>query len=180
MPGRRILAKGKRPQNTVEALSLSSDEFDQRVTYLAQGCSEGSVELRLLWGQAHSSARDPPLCDVPLAMRQGLTEAAWNIESACASSIVALQTAAAPVRAGEYRNMLVVVSAAYSRTLDDCDTMAWFLAAGAVVMRWVVEPANGTLPMVVANVEETHSAKDLAESCRRRHVEEWREHVGTR
>ncbi|MFC4943050.1 3-oxoacyl-ACP synthase III family protein [Pseudonocardia sp. GCM10023141] len=66
-----------------------------------------------------------------LAQRLGLTGSAWNVESTCSGALVALQTASALVRAGEYRTVLVVVSCTYSRVMDETDTLSWFLGDGA-------------------------------------------------
>lgn len=57
-----------------------------------------------------------------------------------------LQTASALVRAGEYRNVLVVVSCSYSRVFDEEDTVSWFLSdgAGAFVVG-SLEPNQGIL-----------------------------------
>ncbi len=71
-----------------------------------------------------------------LARQLGLQGAAWNLDATCGSTPVALQTACALVRAGEYRNVLVVISCTYSRFFDEDDTMSWFLSdgAGAIVV----------------------------------------------
>ncbi|MET0593244.1 MAG: 3-oxoacyl-[acyl-carrier-protein] synthase III C-terminal domain-containing protein [Polyangiaceae bacterium] len=66
-----------------------------------------------------------------LAAELGLRGAAWNLETACSSSVVGLQTAAALVRSGEYKNILVVVSCTYSREADERDSLSWFLGDGA-------------------------------------------------
>jgi 3-oxoacyl-[acyl-carrier-protein] synthase III len=66
-----------------------------------------------------------------LAARLGLRGAAWNLETACSSSAVALQTATAMIRAGEYRNVLAVSSCSYSREAPENDTLAWFVGDGA-------------------------------------------------
>jgi 3-oxoacyl-[acyl-carrier-protein] synthase III len=76
-----------------------------------------------------------------LAAELGLTGAAWNLETACSGSVVALQTAAALVRAGEYRNILVVTSCTYSRDADEGDSLSWFLGDGAGA--FVVGPTTG-------------------------------------
>jgi 3-oxoacyl-[acyl-carrier-protein] synthase-3 len=67
----------------------------------------------------------------PLARVLGLRCAAWNVETTCSSALVALQNAVALIRAGEYRNALVVVSCTYSRVADEDDTLCWFLGDGA-------------------------------------------------
>lgn len=66
----------------------------------------------------------------------GLNSPAWNIESACSSALVALQTACALVQCGDYNNILVVVSSTYSRVVTENDTLSWFVgdAAGAFVV----------------------------------------------
>ncbi|GAB1540508.1 hypothetical protein NUACC21_31770 [Scytonema sp. NUACC21] len=71
-----------------------------------------------------------------LARKLGLQGAAWNLDATCGSTPVALQTACALVRAGEYRNVLVVISCTYSRYFDEDDTMSWFMSdgAGAIVV----------------------------------------------
>lgn len=66
-----------------------------------------------------------------LARQLGLRNAAWNLDGACGSTPVALQTACALVRAGEYRNVLVVISCTYSRFFDEDDTISWFVGDGA-------------------------------------------------
>jgi 3-oxoacyl-[acyl-carrier-protein] synthase-3 len=81
-----------------------------------------------------------------LARQLGLQGAAWNLDATCGSTPVALQTACALVRAGEYRNVLVVISCTYSRFFDEEDTVSWFLSdgAGAFVVG-SLEPNQGIL-----------------------------------
>lgn len=70
--------------------------------------------------------------NAPLLSRAlGLRGAAWNLESACAGGLVALQTACGLVQAGQHRRVLVVVSCTYSRAVDDADTLAWNVGDGA-------------------------------------------------
>jgi 3-oxoacyl-[acyl-carrier-protein] synthase III len=66
-----------------------------------------------------------------LARDLGLKRAAWNLETACAGANVALQTACGLVRAGDYDNVLVVVSCCYSRDTDTHDTISWTVGDGA-------------------------------------------------
>lgn len=66
-----------------------------------------------------------------LARELGLHSPAWNLESTCSSALVALQSAGALVRTGEYRNVLVVISCIYSRFTDEDDTLSWFMGDGA-------------------------------------------------
>lgn len=72
-----------------------------------------------------------------LARALGLRGTAWNVESACSSGIVALETATALVETGRYDTVLVVISCTYSRVSDDADTLSWFMGdgAGAYVVR---------------------------------------------
>jgi len=44
-------------------------------------------------------------------------------------------------------------------------------------LRWKVEPSGDVLPIIVADVETTHSPKDFPENCKRHDVKEWHEHV---
>lgn len=66
-----------------------------------------------------------------LAGRLGLQGAAWNINSMCASPMVALQTACALIRSGEYRNVLVVTSCTYSRVFHESRTLSFSMGDGA-------------------------------------------------
>jgi 3-oxoacyl-[acyl-carrier-protein] synthase-3 len=61
----------------------------------------------------------------------GLRCEAWNLETACSGSVVALRNAAALVRAGEHRRILVTVSCTYSRTAVASDSLGWFVGDGA-------------------------------------------------
>lgn len=66
-----------------------------------------------------------------LAQELGLRGSAWNMETACNSSLEALRVAAAMVRAGEHDTVLVVSSCMYSKVSDETDTLTWFLGDGA-------------------------------------------------
>ncbi len=61
----------------------------------------------------------------------GLRCPGWNIETACSSALVALETACALVRAGSYQRVLVVISCAYSKTNPETDTLSWASGDGA-------------------------------------------------
>lgn len=54
-----------------------------------------------------------------------------NLESACSSTLVSLNTAVGLVQAGHYRNALVVASCSYSRMAPPSDTLSWFMGDGA-------------------------------------------------
>ena len=66
-----------------------------------------------------------------LARKLELKCPAWNLESTCSSAIIALQNACALVQAGEYRNVLVVVSHIGSNSVDEEDTLSWSIGDGA-------------------------------------------------
>jgi len=66
-----------------------------------------------------------------LAGKLDLRCGAWNLESTCTSAIVAFQTACALVRAGEYQNILVVLSTIFSRYVDENDTFSFLMGDGA-------------------------------------------------
>ncbi len=79
-----------------------------------------------------------------LARDLGLTGAAWNLESACSSALVAFQTACSLVESGQYRNVLVVASCAYSRATVEHDPISWGVgdAASAFVVGEVEDGAG--------------------------------------
>ncbi|BAZ33880.1 3-oxoacyl-[acyl-carrier-protein] synthase III (plasmid) [Cylindrospermum sp. NIES-4074] len=86
----------------------------------------------------------------------GLHCPAWNLNSMCSSGIVAMQTASTLVRAGEYRNILVVTSCAYSRLLDERDTLSWITgdsAAAFVISE--LKPQQGILSSKIVHSAET-------------------------
>lgn len=74
----------------------------------------------------------------PLAGELGLKGAAWNLETACSSTLLAFQTAVSLVRSGQYRRVLVVTSAVYSRLSVESDPISW--GVGDVATAMVVGP----------------------------------------
>ena len=91
-----------------------------------------------------------------LAGELGLQGAAWNIDSTCSNAIAALQTACALVRAGEYRNVLVVICTNYSRFTDENDTLSFLSGdgAGAFVVS-TLKPTQGVLGTKIINTAST-------------------------
>lgn len=81
-----------------------------------------------------------------VARQLGMQGAAWNVDAACGVTPVVLQNACALVRAGEYKNVLVVISCTYSRFFDENDTISWCIGdgAGAFVVG-SLEPHQGIL-----------------------------------
>jgi 3-oxoacyl-[acyl-carrier-protein] synthase III len=94
-----------------------------------------------------------------LCAELGLEGTAWNLESTCSSVLHALHTASVLVRAGEYRNVLVIVSCSYSRYVDESDTLSWFLgdAAGAFVIGKLA-PGEGVLGVKSIHTADTCGA----------------------
>ncbi|MCA9705444.1 MAG: hypothetical protein KDK70_06340 [Myxococcales bacterium] len=81
---------------------------------------------------------------------------AWNLEAACTSATVGLQTGASLVRAGEAQHVLVVVSTSYSRTFELDDTFGWFLGDGCVAFVVGPEsPGRGYLGSHMINTSNT-------------------------
>ena len=94
-----------------------------------------------------------------LARDLGLRGAAWNLESACSSALVAFQTACSLVESGQYRNVLVVSSCSYSRATVEHDPISWGVgdAASAMVVG-EVEGGTGFLGGHTVHTAETCDA----------------------
>lgn len=98
-----------------------------------------------------------------LAAELGLKGAAWNLESACSSAMVALQSGCALIRAGEYRRVLVVVSCTYSRVTDEKDTLSWTVGDGAAAfLLESCEPGFGVLGAKVVHTANSCGALHYA------------------
>jgi 3-oxoacyl-[acyl-carrier-protein] synthase-3 len=70
--------------------------------------------------------------------------------------VIALRTAAALVQAGEHERVLVVVSATYSRAMDESDVLSWFLGDGAGAFLVAREqPGHGILGSLSVHTAET-------------------------
>ncbi len=94
-----------------------------------------------------------------LAQALGLRGAAWNLESACASTVLAIETASALVRAGQYQKVLVVTSCAYSRATREDDPIAWGVGdAATAVLIGKVEAGLGLLGTASVNSADTNPA----------------------
>ncbi|MEM7355428.1 MAG: 3-oxoacyl-[acyl-carrier-protein] synthase III C-terminal domain-containing protein [Acidobacteriota bacterium] len=75
-----------------------------------------------------------------LADNLGIRCAAWNLESACSSALVAFQTACSLVESGQHRNVLVVSSCTYSRTTEESDPISW--GVGDAASAFIVGPVE--------------------------------------
>ncbi|MEM7586923.1 MAG: 3-oxoacyl-ACP synthase III family protein [Acidobacteriota bacterium] len=125
--------------------------------------SDGSaleLELTAAWDALKAAGMEPEEVDLlicssfqpdthglggaaALASNLGLIGAAWNLESACSSALVSLQTAFSLVASGQYRNALVVSSCTYSRATVESDPVSW--GVGDAASAFVVGPtAEGT------------------------------------
>ena len=84
---------------------------------------------------------------------------AWNLETACSSAVVALDTAAALVATGRHDHVLVAVACTYSSVSDESDTVSWFLGdAGAAFVVGVVPEGEGVLATHAIHTAETCGA----------------------
>ncbi|AFY93672.1 3-oxoacyl-[acyl-carrier-protein] synthase III C-terminal domain-containing protein [Chamaesiphon minutus] len=94
-----------------------------------------------------------------LAQQLGLRCPAWNLESTCASALIALQTAQAFIQTGTYRQILIVVSHIGSQAVNDADTLSWSMGDGAAAMVVGAERANrGILSTQIVPTIETCGA----------------------
>ncbi len=75
-----------------------------------------------------------------LARELGLTGAAWNVESACSSALIAFQTACSLVQTGQHPNVLVVTACTYSKGNEDVDPVSWGIGDAATAL--VVAPVE--------------------------------------
>jgi 3-oxoacyl-[acyl-carrier-protein] synthase-3 len=93
-----------------------------------------------------------------LCRELGLRGGAWNLESACSSTLVALEAACALVQTGRYQRILIVQSCAYSRVADADDTFGWFLGdAAAAFVIGEVPAGEGLLATATRHTAETCS-----------------------
>ncbi len=118
---RRVLA--------ADETALMIEAIAARDAITAAGLTAAEVDLLLVCSLRPDQLG--PGNAVYLAGELGLTCAAWNVESTCSSALVAMQSAVALVKTGEYRNALVVVSCTYTRDVDQDDTLQWFMGDGA-------------------------------------------------
>ncbi len=65
-----------------------------------------------------------------VARELGLQCGSWNLDATCGSTPIALDTACALIQSGRYHNILVVISCAYSRLLNESDTLSWSFGDG--------------------------------------------------
>ncbi|PPS41249.1 3-oxoacyl-[acyl-carrier-protein] synthase III C-terminal domain-containing protein [Chroococcidiopsis sp. TS-821] len=94
-----------------------------------------------------------------LARELGLRCPAWNLESTCASALIALQTAQAFIQTGVYHRVLIVVSHIGSRCVNDEDTLSWSMGDGAgAFIVGSVKPNQGILSTKIVSTSTTYGA----------------------
>jgi 3-oxoacyl-[acyl-carrier-protein] synthase-3 len=87
-----------------------------------------------------------------IARELGLECGSWNLDATCGSTPIALDTACALIQSGRHRNILVVISCTYSRTVDESDTLSWFFGdAGAAFVVSTLEVNQGILGTKIVN-----------------------------
>ncbi len=69
-----------------------------------------------------------------VAQELGLEGAAWNLESACSSLLLAFQTACSLVQSGQYQRALLVTSNIYSRVTSEAEPIGWGIGDAAVAL----------------------------------------------
>ena len=69
-----------------------------------------------------------------LARELELSGAAWNIESADSSALIAFQTACSLIATGQYRRALIITSCTHSRAADGGDPASWDVGDAATAM----------------------------------------------
>lgn len=90
-----------------------------------------------------------------LARELGLKGPAWNVESTCAGSLVALDLATSLIGSERANRILVVTSCDYSRRIDEKDVMSWTSGDGAAA--FVVGKATGASAVLGSHFVPTTS-----------------------
>lgn len=118
---RRVLADGE--------TSLGLELLAARRALAAARWAPAEVDLLLL--TSFIPDQPGPGNAAYLVRDLGLRCPGINLESACASTLVSLNTAVGLIKAGQFRNALVVSSCCYSRFAPPWDTLSWFMGDGA-------------------------------------------------
>lgn len=129
----------------------------QQRRYIASDGTALELELTAAWDALKAARLEPEDVDLLicssfqpdaagignaafLARDLGLTGAAWNLESACSSALVAFQTACSLIETGQHERVLVVSSCTYSRTTVEEDPISW--GVGDAASAFVVGPVE--------------------------------------
>ncbi len=128
--------------------SLMLEAQAARSALAAANLTVADVDLAIV-SSLFPSAVGPGLA-THLAQQLGLSCPAWNLESTCASALIALQTAQALIQTGTYRQILIVVSHIGSQAVNDADTLSWSMGDGAAAMVVGADRSNrGILSMQI-------------------------------
>lgn len=148
-------------RGTVERRVLGSEETSLTISYKAafdalEAAKLSPEDIDLMLVATIFPEQIVPGNAAFLAGQLGLRGAAWNIDSTCSNALAALQTACATIRAGEYRNVLVVICTNYSPFTDENDTLAFLSGdgAGAFVVS-TLKPNQGVLGSKIINTAST-------------------------
>lgn len=118
---RRILADGE--------TGLGLERLAARRVLEAARWDPGEVDLLLV--SSFLPDQPGPGNAAYLVRDLGLRCPGINLESACSSTLVSLNTAVGLIQAGHHRSALVVASCSYSRLAPPEDTLSWFMGDGA-------------------------------------------------
>jgi 3-oxoacyl-[acyl-carrier-protein] synthase-3 len=162
----------------VEMARYTSDPFRGALSRRILGPGESPLTLEIGAAQdalaaAHLTAADVDLIlcaswlpndfvapgdAIWIAEALGVHAPAWNIESACSSGLVCLQTAHSLIASEQFKRVLVVMSSTNSRHVAVDDTLGWISSDGAAAC--ILEPArpgedDGVLAAFSRNTAET-------------------------
>lgn len=121
MVERRVLLPGE--------TALSIQVPAARAALAAAGVEPGDIDLTIVstFYADHLDTGNAAF----LARELALGGTAFNLETACSSSVVAFQTACGLIRGGLYNRALVVTACRYSHVTEETDSLAWSSGDGA-------------------------------------------------
>ncbi|MEA5571203.1 3-oxoacyl-ACP synthase III family protein [Calothrix sp. UHCC 0171] len=123
-------------RGTVERRALAPDESSLTLEYRAAkdalaAANISPSQLDLVISSSFPSEYIASGNAAFVARELGLECGAWNLDAACGSPPVALETACSLIQSGRYRNILVTTSCTYSRLVEESDPLSWFFGDGA-------------------------------------------------
>jgi 3-oxoacyl-[acyl-carrier-protein] synthase-3 len=170
--------RGERSHFFAEGNELIRQTFAGTVERRAVGAGESTQTLLLAAAREAISAAQLAASDIDAVMVSssfskalypgdaiylvdglGLACPAWDVESTDSGAVLGLQSACALIQAGAYRNILIVVAAAYSQHTHEKDPLSFLLGdgGGAVVVGREQEE-RGLLGTYAINARETMGA----------------------
>jgi 3-oxoacyl-[acyl-carrier-protein] synthase-3 len=121
---RRVMAPGER--------ILTYEARAARAALRASGVGPRDVDLLLVGSFVPDQIG---VGNAPFLARElGVEGSAWNLESACATSVVGLEVACAMVATGRYPRVLLVTSCNYSQTVPEDSVLSWTVGDGAAAI----------------------------------------------